>query len=175
MHCLLQETLIWDRPLISVDNCTTYFSDGDERKAGGCALVVRNDYNNLVGGVWINVIKMRLCTTAEDHNKDGFYGELNTLINKIPSQQAVVVGVDANAKMGPKQQSDVLGKWCYPMEQTSDSGNRLTDLCEQTDLIITSTFKRNHRRHQLTWQGTTPSTSEVQRKRKMPTLSSTTF
>ncbi|KAK6745274.1 hypothetical protein RB195_011786 [Necator americanus] len=38
-------------------------------------------------------------------------------------------------------------------ESTSDNGDRLVDLCEQTGLIIASTFKRNHRRHQLTWQG----------------------
>ncbi|KAK6762429.1 hypothetical protein RB195_023230 [Necator americanus] len=87
----------------------------------------------------------------------------------MPSQKAVFVGIDANAKAGPEQQSDVLGRWFYPME-TSDNGNRLIDLCEQTNLIIASSFKNNHRRHQLTWQGTTPLTPEQQRKRKMPTL-----
>ncbi|KAK6733948.1 hypothetical protein RB195_017613 [Necator americanus] len=40
-------------------------------------------------------------------------------------------------------------------KQTSDNGNRLIDLCEQKNLIIASTFKRNHRRHHLTHQGTT--------------------
>ncbi|KAK6759597.1 hypothetical protein RB195_021277 [Necator americanus] len=81
-------------------------------------------------------------------------------MSKIPSQQEVIVGVDANAKMGLQQQSDVLGKWYYPAERTSDNGDRLVDLSEQTGLIIASTFKRNHRRHQLTWQ----------RKRKVRTL-----
>ncbi|KAK6755931.1 hypothetical protein RB195_014365 [Necator americanus] len=107
--------------------------------------------------------------TTEDHNKDAFYGELNTLISKIPSQQAVIVGIDANAKMGPGQQSDVLEKWFYPMEQTSDNGCRLIDLCEQMNIIVASTFKRNHRRHQLTWQRTTPLKPKEQRKRKIPT------
>ncbi|KAK6762573.1 hypothetical protein RB195_023338 [Necator americanus] len=60
--------------------------------------------------------------TAEDHNKDAFCDELNALISKIPSQQAVIVGTDANTKMGPEQQFNVLGKWFYPMEQTSDNG-----------------------------------------------------
>ncbi|KAK6732069.1 hypothetical protein RB195_016441 [Necator americanus] len=57
--------------------------------------------------------------------------------------------------MGLEQQSDVLGKWYSPAERTPDNGNRLIDSCEQSDLIIASTFKRNHRRHQLTWQGST--------------------
>ncbi|KAK6752126.1 hypothetical protein RB195_003505 [Necator americanus] len=52
--------------------------------------------------------------------------------------------------MGLEQQSDVLGKWYYAAPLTSDNGDRLVDLCEQTGLIIASTFKRNHRRHQLT-------------------------
>ncbi|KAK6759596.1 hypothetical protein RB195_021276 [Necator americanus] len=102
--------------------------------------------------------KLRIVTahapteTAEDNSKDAFYDELNALMSKIPSQQEVIVGVDANAKMGLQQQSDVLGKWYYPAERTSDNGDRLVDLSEQTGLIIASTFKRNHRRHQLTWQ-----------------------
>ncbi|KAK6763203.1 hypothetical protein RB195_023786 [Necator americanus] len=91
-------------------------------------------------------------------------------LSPLQSQQAVIVGIDANAKIGPEQQSDVLGKWFYPMEQTSDNGNRLIHLCEQTNLIIASTFKGNHRRHQLTLQETTILTPEEQRKRKMPTL-----
>ncbi|KAK6741355.1 hypothetical protein RB195_009290 [Necator americanus] len=70
--------------------------------------------------------------------------------------------------MGIEQQSDVLGKWYYAAERTSDNGDRLVDLCEPTDLIIASTFKRNHRRHQLTWQGSTLLTPEEQRKR--PTM-----
>ncbi|KAK6728136.1 hypothetical protein RB195_005657 [Necator americanus] len=91
-------------------------------------------------------------------------------MSKIPSQQVVIVGIDANAKMGLEQQSDVLGKWYYPAERTSDNGDRLVDLCVQTGLIIASTFKRNHRRHQLTWQRLTLLTPEEQRKRKMRTL-----
>ncbi|KAK6764167.1 hypothetical protein RB195_024476 [Necator americanus] len=54
--------------------------------------------------------------------------------------------------------------------RTSDNGDRLVDLCEQTGLIIASTFKRNHRRHQLTWQGSTLLTPEERRKWKMRTL-----
>ncbi|KAK6729494.1 hypothetical protein RB195_006503 [Necator americanus] len=71
--------------------------------------------------------------------------------------------------MGLEQQSDVVRKWYYPARPTSDNGDRLVNLCEQTGLIVASTFKRNHRRHQLTWQGSTPLTPEEQRKRKMRT------
>ncbi|KAK6756101.1 hypothetical protein RB195_014473 [Necator americanus] len=72
--------------------------------------------------------------------------------------------------MGLEQQSDVLGKWYYAAERTSDNGDRLVDLCEQTGLILAFTFKRNHRRHQLTCRVSTLLTSEEQRKRKMRTL-----
>ncbi|KAK6764067.1 hypothetical protein RB195_024409 [Necator americanus] len=86
--------------------------------------------------------------TATDRNKDALYNELNMLISKTPRQQAVIAGIDANAKMGLEQQSDGLGRCFYPMEQTSYNENRLIDLCEQTNLIIASTFERNHRRDQ---------------------------
>ncbi|KAK6765422.1 hypothetical protein RB195_025371 [Necator americanus] len=68
-----------------------------------------------------------LTETAEYHNKDAFYDELIMLISKIPLQQAVTVGIDADAKMGLEPQSDVLQKWFYPMKQTSDIANRLID------------------------------------------------
>ncbi|KAK6743269.1 hypothetical protein RB195_010495 [Necator americanus] len=184
----LQETHIRDQPLIDTDNYTFYCDDADEKKVGGCAIVIRNDYNNLMEfgstssrcafirlwdrrGLKLWIVSAHASTeTAKGQNKDSFYDELNTLISKIPSQQAAIFGIDANAMMGSEQQSDALGKWSYPMEQTSDNGNRLIDLCKQTNLIIACTFKRNHRRHQLTWgKGQTPLTSEEQRKRKMPT------
>ncbi|KAK6740547.1 hypothetical protein RB195_008794 [Necator americanus] len=52
-----------------------------------------------------------LAETAENNSNDAFYNEVNALMSKIPSQQVVIVGVDANAKMGLEQQSDALGKW----------------------------------------------------------------
>ncbi|KAK6734128.1 hypothetical protein RB195_017729 [Necator americanus] len=107
---------------------------------------------------------------AEDNSKDAFCDELNALMSKIPCRQVVIVGTDANAKMGLEQQSDVLGKWYYAAERSSDNGDRLVDLCEQTCLIIASMFERNHRLHQLTWQGSTLLMPEEQRKRKMRTL-----
>ncbi|KAK6748405.1 hypothetical protein RB195_001184 [Necator americanus] len=164
----LQETRMRDRPVISIENYTIYCGDADENKVGGCAIAVRNDYKNLVeefGSTSSKCAFLRLrdhrgrklwivsahapTETAED-NVGVFYDELNALMSKIPSQQVVIVGIDANAKMGLEQQSDVLGKWYYAAECTSDNGDRLVDLCEQTCLIIVSTFKRNHRRHQLT-------------------------
>ncbi|KAK6744738.1 hypothetical protein RB195_011452 [Necator americanus] len=185
----LQETHMRDRPVISIENYTIYCGDADENKVGGCAIAVRNDYKNLVEEfsptssrcaflrlrdrrgrkLWI-VSAHAPTETAENNSKDALYDELNALMSKIPSQQVVTVGIDANAKMGLEQQSDVLGKWYYAAERTSDSGARLVDICEQTGLITASTFKRNHRRHQLTWQGSTLLTPEEQRKRKMRTL-----
>ncbi|KAK6764064.1 hypothetical protein RB195_024406 [Necator americanus] len=178
-----------DRPVISIENYTIFYGDADESKVGGCVITVRNDYKNLVEQfnstssrcaflrqrdrrrrkLWI-VSAHAPTETAKDNSKDTFYDELNPLMSKIPSQQVVIVGIDTNTKMGLEQQSDVIGKWYYPAERTSDSGDCLVDLCEQTDLTIACTFKRNHRRHQLTWKGSTFLTLEQQRKRKMEAL-----
>ncbi|KAK6760750.1 hypothetical protein RB195_021991 [Necator americanus] len=85
-----------------------------------------------------------------DENKDAFYDELNTLMSKIPSQQVVNIGIDANAKMGLEQQSDMLGKWYYPAEHASDNEESSTPLAHVA--------------------GSTVLTPEEQRKRKMRTL-----
>ncbi|KAK6733277.1 hypothetical protein RB195_017182 [Necator americanus] len=160
----LQETRMKDQSVVSIENYTTYCVDADENKIGGCAIAGRRGRKLLI------VSAHAPTETAEDTSKDAFYDELNALMSKMSSQQVVIVGIDANAKMGLEQQSDVLEKWYYPAERTSDNGDRLVDFCEQTGLIIASTFKRNHRRHQLTWQGSTLLTPEEQRKRKMRTL-----
>ncbi|KAK6766023.1 hypothetical protein RB195_025748 [Necator americanus] len=90
---------------------------------------------------WI-VSAHTLAETAEENNKNVFYDDLNASRSEIPNQHVVMVRIDANAKMGLGQQSVVLGKRYYPTECTSDNDNRLTDLCEQMRIIITSTFKR---------------------------------
>ncbi|KAK6742608.1 hypothetical protein RB195_010082 [Necator americanus] len=178
-----------DRPVFSIENYTVYCGDADENEVSDCAIAVMNDYKNLVeefGSTSSRCAFLRLrdrrgrklwivnanasTETTKDNTKDAFYDELNALMFKIPSQQLVIVGIDANAKMGLEQKSDALGKWHYPAERTSHNGDRLVDSCEQTGLIIASTFKRNHRRRQLTWQGSTLLTSEKLRKRKMGTL-----
>ncbi|KAK6764282.1 hypothetical protein RB195_024557 [Necator americanus] len=165
----LQEKRMRDRPVIGIENYTIYCGDADENKVGGCAIAVRNDYKNVVEEfrstssrcaflrlrdrkgrkLWI-VSAHAPTETAADNSKDAFYDELSALMSKIPSQQVVIVGLE--------QQSDVLGKWYYPEKRTSDNGDRLVNLCEQTGLMA-STFERNHRRHQLTcsttfWRGT---------------------
>ncbi|KAK6743473.1 hypothetical protein RB195_010625 [Necator americanus] len=59
----LQEGRVRDWPVITIENYTTYCGDADMKKEGGCATAVRNDYNNL-GGIWLNVVWMRLRTIA---------------------------------------------------------------------------------------------------------------
>ncbi|KAK6758325.1 hypothetical protein RB195_015877 [Necator americanus] len=62
-----------------------------------------------------------------DENKDAFYDEINVLMSKIPSQQVVIVGIDANAKTGLEQQSDVPGKWT--LQRNTPGTNAAEEVC----------------------------------------------
>ncbi|KAK6738040.1 hypothetical protein RB195_020253 [Necator americanus] len=89
----LEETRITACPLISIDNYTTYWAMLMKRK---CAFVRLRDRRG--PKLWI------ICAHApseapEDHKKDAFYDELNTLMSKIRNQQAIIVRIDANANM----------------------------------------------------------------------------
>ncbi|KAK6764879.1 hypothetical protein RB195_024991 [Necator americanus] len=146
-----------------------YCGDADENKVSGCAIAVRNDYSNLMEEFGSKsprcaFVRLRNCrgrklwivsghapTGSVEDNRTFSTMKLNALMSRITRQQMVIVGIDANAKIGLEQQSDVLRKWFYPTEQISDNRDRLVDLCEETDLFIASTFKRNHQRHRLTW------------------------
>ncbi|KAK6760907.1 hypothetical protein RB195_022104 [Necator americanus] len=102
----LQETRMRDRPVIRIENYTTYCGDADENKVGGCAIAVRNDYNNLLnefGSMSSRCVFVRLrgrrgrelwivsahapTQTAEDNSNDAFHDELNAPMSKISSQQ----------------------------------------------------------------------------------------
>ncbi|KAK6730634.1 hypothetical protein RB195_007229 [Necator americanus] len=100
----LQEIRMRDPPVISIKNYTIYCGDADENKMPFLRLRDRRGRK-----LWI-VSAHAPTETAKDNSKDAFYDELNVLMSKIPSQQVVIVGIDANEKMGLEQLSDVLGK-----------------------------------------------------------------
>ncbi|KAK6737831.1 hypothetical protein RB195_020127 [Necator americanus] len=131
-----------DRPVINVETYTICCGDGDEKKVDGCTIAVRNDYSNLV---------------EEFNSTSSRYAVVRL---RDPRERKLWI-VSVHAPMETAGDN---------MERTSDNGDRLVDLYEQTGLTTASTLKRNHRRHQLTWQGSTLLTPEEQRKRKMRTL-----
>ncbi|KAK6727021.1 hypothetical protein RB195_004989 [Necator americanus] len=143
-----------DQPVISIENYTIYCDATDESKVGGCAIAVRNDYKNLVEEFGSTSSRCAFLRLRDRGGRklwiDAFYDELNALMSKIPSQHVVIVGIDANAKMGLEQQSDVLGKWYYAAERTSHNEESSTPSAHV--------------------QGSTLLTPEEQRKQKMRTL-----
>ncbi|KAK6741206.1 hypothetical protein RB195_009206 [Necator americanus] len=118
----LQETRMKVRPVTSIENYTISCGDADENKVGGYAMAERNDYKNFVEEfastssrcaflrlrdrrgrkLWI-VSAHAPTKTAENNSKDAFYDKFNALMSKIPSQQVVIVGINADAKMGLEQ------------------------------------------------------------------------
>ncbi|KAK6754469.1 hypothetical protein RB195_013459 [Necator americanus] len=135
-----------DRPVISIENYTTYCGNADEKKVGGCVIAVKKDYNNLVEG--FGSTSSRCAFVRLRDSRKTLYCKcprklrkplrttvrtpsmVNALMSKIPSQQVVieVVVINANVKVGLEQQSDVVGKWYYSAEQMTNNGNRLVDL-----------------------------------------------
>ncbi|KAK6762431.1 hypothetical protein RB195_023231 [Necator americanus] len=66
-----QETRIRDGPVISIYNYAIYCGNADERKAGGCVVAVRNDYNNLVEEFELTSSR---CTIAQLRDRRGHSG-----------------------------------------------------------------------------------------------------
>ncbi|KAK6743106.1 hypothetical protein RB195_010401 [Necator americanus] len=108
----VQEIRIRDGIVIRIGDSTIYRRDADEKKVRGCVLTVINEQNNLLDEVGLTSSKSavarlrshRECKlfviiahlfreAAEKYYKDAFRGVLNTLTSKIPSQQAVIVGL----------------------------------------------------------------------------------
>ncbi|KAK6755602.1 hypothetical protein RB195_014149 [Necator americanus] len=159
----VQETCIEDRPVVT-RSCRGMRNDQQEFGSAICAFVRLR--NNRRCKLWIVGAHTTTRTSKENLN-DNLYDENFALMSKILSQYVVIVGIDANANMGLEQQSEMLGKWYYPVKHTSDSDYHLADLCEQASLVTFSRFRRNHRLHHLRWQW---STLFMPEEKKMRTL-----
>jgi hypothetical protein len=82
-----------------------------------------------------------------------FYDQLQTIIDKTPKTDILIIMGDLNAKVGTEwtQWENVLGKHGYG--QVNDRGEKLLNFCAVNDLSISNTmFKQSKSSRQWTWE-----------------------
>ena len=93
---------------------------------------------------------MHPTSTHSEEEIDDFYDQLQSLIERIPSREAVIILGDFNAKVG----ECIEGTWnwsIWTIGTGNASGEKLADFCQANDLVVTNTCFYHPKRQRYTW------------------------
>ena len=77
------------------------------------------------------------------------YEDLQDLIELTPLKDILFIIGDWNAKVGSQETSRVTGK--FGLGVWNESGQRLTEFCQENALVIANTLFQQHKRRLYTW------------------------
>ena len=89
-----------------------------------------------------------MSTNAEEFEVEGFYKDLQDLLELIPKKDVLFIIGDWNAKVGSQETPGVTGKFCFGVQ--NEAGQRLTEFCQENALFIENTLFQ-HKRRLYTW------------------------
>ena len=90
-----------------------------------------------------------LTSNAEEAEVDGFYKDLQDLLELTPPKDVLFIIGDQNAKVGNKEIPGVTGK--FGLGVWNEAGQRLIEFCQENALVIASTLFQQHKRRLYTW------------------------
>ena len=90
-----------------------------------------------------------LTSNAEETHVEGFYEDLQDLLELTPPKDVLLIIGDWNAKVGSQEISGVTGKFGFGVQ--NEAGQRLTEFCQENALVIANTLFQQHKRRLYTW------------------------
>ena len=98
----------------------------------------------------ITVIQVYAPTSnAEKAEVEGFYEDLQDLIELTPKKDILFIIEDWNAKVGSQEIPGVTGKFGLIVQ--NETGQRLTEFCQKNTPVIANTLFQQHKRRFNTW------------------------
>ena len=98
----------------------------------------------------ITVIQIYAPTTnAEEAEIEQFYEDLQDLLELTPRKDVLIILGNWNAKVGSQDIPGVIGK--YGLGVQNEAGQRLTEFCQESTLVVANTFFQQHKRRLYTW------------------------
>ena len=88
-------------------------------------------------------------TNAEEAKVEWFYGDLQDLLELTPKTDVFIIVGDWNAKIGSQEIPGETGKFGLGMQ--NEAGKRLTEFCQENELVIVNTLFQQHKRRLYTW------------------------
>jgi len=98
----------------------------------------------------IMVIQVYASTSnAEEAEVEWFYEDLQGLLELTPQKDDLFIIGDWNAKVGSQEIPGITGK--FGLGVRNEVGQRLTEFCQETTLVIANTVFQHHKRRLYTW------------------------
>ena len=98
----------------------------------------------------ISVIQVYAPTSnAEKAEVKWFYEDLQDLLELTPKKDVLFIIGDWNAKVGSQETPGVTGKFGFGIR--NETGQRLTEFCQDNALVIANTLFQQHKRRLYTW------------------------
>ena len=80
---------------------------------------------------------------------NGFYEDLQDLLELTPKKDVLFIIGDWNAKVGSQETPGVAGKFGLGMR--NEAGQRVIEFCQENALVIANTFFQQHKRRLYPW------------------------
>ena len=87
--------------------------------------------------------------TSNAEEAEGFYEDLQDLLELIPPKDVLFVIRDWNAKVGSQETPGVTGKFGLGIQ--NEAGQRLIEFCQENALVIANALFQQHKRGLYTW------------------------
>ena len=98
----------------------------------------------------ITVIRVYAPTSnAEEAGVEPFYEDLQDLLELTPPKDVLFIIGDWNAKVGSQEIPGVTVK--FGLRVQNESGQKLTEFCQENTLVIANTLFQQHKRQLYTW------------------------
>ena len=98
----------------------------------------------------ITVIQVYAPTTnAKEAEVEGFYEDLQDLLEITPKKDVIFIIGNRNAKVGSQETPGVTGK--FGLGVWNEAGERLIEFYQEKALVISNTLFEQHKRRLYTW------------------------
>ena len=98
----------------------------------------------------ITVIQVYAPTSnAKEAEVEWFNGDLQKLLELTPPKDVFFITGNWNAKVGSQETPGVTSKFGFGVQ--NETGQRLTEFCQENALVIANTLFQQHKRRFYTW------------------------
>ena len=95
------------------------------------------------------IVNQVYAPTTNAEEAEWFYEDLQDLLELAPEKDVLFTIGDWNAKVGSQEIPGVTGKFGLGVQ--NETGQRLTEFCQKSALVMANTLFQQHKRRLYTW------------------------
>ena len=96
-----------------------------------------------------NITVIQAYAPTSNAEVEGFYEDLQDLLELTPKKDTLFIIGDWSAKVGSQETPEVTVK--FGLGIRNEAGQRLTGFCQENALVIANTLFQQHKRRLYTW------------------------